>query len=134
MATVFQTSSRWALSASYSEQVGVSLGNGDGTFKAPVLTNYSAQYLNNSQGGCGRRLSMATVPDVAITDPFDPTGSGIFALVTVTALCKPVAGAAGTYPVTITATGGSTTHTWRELYAHRQLARRVRIQSVPGPW
>jgi hypothetical protein len=64
-------------STSYDAQVAVALGNGDGTFKAPVLTNYSAQYLNNQQGIAVADFNGDGKLDVALTDPYDSTGSGI---------------------------------------------------------
>jgi len=66
-----------ASTSTYDAQVAVSLGNGDGTFKAPILTTYSAQYLNNSQGLAVADFNGDGKLDVALTDPYDPTGSGI---------------------------------------------------------
>jgi len=66
-----------ASTGTYDAQVAVSLGNGDGTFKAPILTTYSAQYLNNAQGLAVADFNGDGKLDVALTDPYDPTGSGI---------------------------------------------------------
>jgi len=63
--------------SAYNAQVAVALGNGDGTFKAALLTNYSAQYLNNQQGIAVADFNGDGKLDVALTDPYDPTGSGI---------------------------------------------------------
>jgi hypothetical protein len=64
-------------SSSYNAQVAVSLGNGDGTFKAPILKNYSAQYLNNEQGIAVADFNGDGKLDVAIADPYTPSNSGI---------------------------------------------------------
>jgi FG-GAP-like repeat len=64
-------------SSSYRAQVAIALGNGDGTFRAPVLTTYTMQYLNNEQGIAVADFNGDGNLDVAMTDPYDPTGSGI---------------------------------------------------------
>jgi FG-GAP-like repeat len=64
-------------STGYNAQVAVSLGNGDGTFKAPILKNYSAQYLNNEQGLAVADFNGDGKLDVAIADPYTPSNSGI---------------------------------------------------------
>jgi hypothetical protein len=64
-------------STSYNMQVAVALGNGDGTFKAPILKTYSAQYLNNAQGVAVADFNGDGNLDVAITDPYTQTASGI---------------------------------------------------------
>jgi FG-GAP-like repeat len=64
-------------STTYTEQAAIALGNGDGTFKAPSLTTYSAQYLTNYQGIAVADFNGDGKPDVVITDPFDPSGGGI---------------------------------------------------------
>jgi hypothetical protein len=66
-----------ATASTYDVQVAVVLGNGDGTFKAPILTNYSSQYLNNDQTIAIGDFNGDGKLDVAITDPYDSTGSGI---------------------------------------------------------
>jgi len=64
-------------SAGYTAQVAIALGNGDGTFKAPVLTNYAEQYLNTGQGLAVADFNKDGKLDVVLTDPFDSSGSGI---------------------------------------------------------
>jgi hypothetical protein len=66
-----------ATTSTYDSQVAVMLGNGDGTFRAPILTNYSSQYLNNDQTIAIGDFNGDGKLDVAITDPYDSTGSGI---------------------------------------------------------
>jgi hypothetical protein len=66
-----------ATATTYNSQVAVALGNGDGTFRAPILTNYSSQYLNNAQSIAIGDFNGDGKLDVAITDPYDSTGSGI---------------------------------------------------------
>jgi hypothetical protein len=61
----------------YDAQVAVALGNGDGTFKAPILKTYSGQYLNNFQGLAVADFNGDGKLDVAITDPYVPSNSGI---------------------------------------------------------
>jgi hypothetical protein len=56
--------------------VAVSLGNGDGTFQAPVKQTYSGQFLN------GQGLGVADFngdgkPDVVLTNPYSVFASGI---------------------------------------------------------
>ncbi len=64
-------------SSSYAAQVAIALGNGNGTFRAPVLTTYSTQYLNNQQGIAVADFNGDGTLDVAMTDPYDPIASGI---------------------------------------------------------
>lgn len=63
--------------SSYNVQLAVALGNGDGTFKAPILTNYSAQYLSTAQGIAVGDFNGDGKLDVAISDPFTASNSGI---------------------------------------------------------
>jgi FG-GAP-like repeat len=63
--------------STYDAQVAVALGNGDGTFKAPILTSYAGQYLNSYQGIAVGDFNGDGKPDVAITDPYVQTNSGI---------------------------------------------------------
>jgi len=63
--------------STYDAQVAVALGNGDGTFKAPILKTYSGQYLNNFQGLAVADFNGDGKLDVAITDPYVPSDSGI---------------------------------------------------------
>lgn len=64
-------------SSSYAAQVAIALGNGNGTFRAPALTTYTTQYLNNAQGIAVGDFNGDGNLDVAMTDPYDPAGSGI---------------------------------------------------------
>ena len=64
-------------STSYNKQVAIALGNGDGTFRAPLLTNYTTQYLNNAQGIAVADFNGDGKPDVALTDPYISTGAGV---------------------------------------------------------
>ena len=64
-------------STTYKAQVAVVTGKGDGTFNAPVLTNYTAQYLNNSQAIALGDFNGDGKLDVALDNPYDPTAAGI---------------------------------------------------------
>jgi len=64
-------------SSTYNTQLAVALGNGDGTFKAPALTNYTTQYLNNQQGIAVADVDGDGKVDVALTDPYTSVGNGI---------------------------------------------------------
>ncbi len=63
-------------SSNYNLQVAVSLGNGDGTFKAPLLKTYAAQALTD-QGLAVADFDGDGKADVAVSDPFNTTDSGI---------------------------------------------------------
>jgi FG-GAP-like repeat len=64
-------------SSTYDAEVAIALGNGDGTFKAPILTIYAGQYLNNDQGLAVADFNGDGKLDVAIVDPYIQTNSGI---------------------------------------------------------
>jgi Bacterial Ig-like domain (group 3)/FG-GAP-like repeat/FG-GAP repeat len=68
-----------ALTADASEnaQLEVWLGNGDGTYKAPIITSYAAQYLNTGQTLAVADFNGDGKLDVAIFDPYTPTDNGI---------------------------------------------------------
>lgn len=63
-------------SATYDLQVAVALGNGDGTFKTPILKTYSGQFLNG-QGLAVADFDADGKQDVAITNPYGLYSSGI---------------------------------------------------------
>jgi hypothetical protein len=65
-------------SSAYNGEIAIALGNGDGTFKAPILTDYAAQYLNNDQGIAVGDFNGDGKLDVLVTDYYDATGAGIF--------------------------------------------------------
>ena len=65
-------------SSAYNGEIAIALGNGDGTFKAPILTDYAAQYLNNDQGIAVGDFNGDGKLDVLVTDPYQPSGAGIF--------------------------------------------------------
>jgi hypothetical protein len=64
-------------STGYNKQLAIALGNGDGSFRAPLLTNYTAQYLADGQGIAVGDFNGDGKPDVALTDPFVPNAAGI---------------------------------------------------------
>jgi hypothetical protein len=63
-------------SSTYNMQAAVVLGNGDGTFRTPMLKTYAAQFLN-SIGLAVADFNADGKADVAITNPYDPNASGI---------------------------------------------------------
>src|SRR5262249_45698378 len=64
-------------SAIHDVQLAIALGNGNGTFKAPSITNYGAQYLNTEQGIATGDFNGDGKLDVVISDPFISTDSGV---------------------------------------------------------
>lgn len=64
-------------SAIHDVQLAIALGNGNGTFKAPTITNYGAQYLNTEQGIATGDFNGDGKLDVLISDPFISTNSGV---------------------------------------------------------
>jgi hypothetical protein len=65
-------------SSAYDAQIAIALGNGDGTFKAPSLLTYGAQYLNIEQGIAVGDFNGDGKADVFVDSPFDPSFDGIF--------------------------------------------------------
>jgi Bacterial Ig-like domain (group 3)/FG-GAP-like repeat/FG-GAP repeat len=63
--------------ASDNTQLEVWLGNGDGTYKAPNITSYAAQYLNTGQTLAVADFNGDGKLDVAIFDPYTPSDNGI---------------------------------------------------------
>jgi FG-GAP-like repeat len=63
--------------STYDAEVAIALGNGDGTFKAPLKTIYAGQYLNNDQGLAVGDFNGDGKLDVAIVDPYVQSNSGI---------------------------------------------------------
>ena len=66
-----------ASDASQNLELLVFLGKGDGTFGAPVITSFAAQYLNTSQSLAVADFNGDGKLDVAIFDPYTDSDSGI---------------------------------------------------------
>ena len=85
-------------SSTYNVQLAVILGNGDGTFRQPILTDYAAQYLNNDQGIAVGDFNGDGKLDVAISDPYSSTDSGL-SLGNGDGTVQTIAGANGAMPL-----------------------------------
>jgi hypothetical protein len=64
-------------SGSYSLQIAVVLGKGDGSFRAPILTTLPGQYLFSDLGVAVGDFNADGKPDVVVVDPFIGSNGGI---------------------------------------------------------